>query len=377
MRRRHLSEAELTECIDGELRPRKAAAAEEHLRRCNTCASAAAALRGAAAAVGSLKTLAVPADLRARVAQRLARDLAAEITCRQAAPLIHQHIDRYLSPEAELQLQGHLESCARCRAEVAALSSAAHLVRSLPTVQGPVRIREAVIDAQRVRRVLLPWNIRWRPAAAAAVALAAAAALVLLWPAGRQVPSPAPHLVGEREAAPSSRSTEVASLVETPVAEQPAAPVADDVGTAAPEPAPQRPAERPAPPSETAVTAAGAVKGPAPARTTPASPEPEIELPSALQALRTVAANASHDLEGRRALELAGERFATIHSESLWARLPSAPALRTESDGPAGAEPRVAPAGADESPEEIGGLEGTPSPAPEVRRLVGVSAPLV
>lgn len=377
MRRRHLSEAELTEYVDGELHPRRAADAEEHIRHCESCAAVAAGLRSAAAAVGSLRSVAVPGDLRARVARRLAQDLAAQITCRQAAPLIHQHLDSCLSPKAELQLQGHLRSCARCRADLAALASAARLVRSLPALEAPARVREAVSAAQRLRTLRFPRIARWRPALAAALAAAAVGVLVLLRPVGDQAPPSGPIRMAEPQAVFAPAATEVASLTDAAAEAQPGGTLEQPLEPTTPEAGPTRRAEKPTTRPPVPITVACAAKGPAPARTTPQSPEPEIELPSALQALRMVANTASHGPEGRRAMELAGERFATMHSESVWARLPSLPALGTGAESVPPAQPLVAPPASGDRPEEIGGL-GVPKALPSgVRRLVGVGSPLV
>jgi anti-sigma factor RsiW len=274
MRRRHLSEAELTEYVDGELHPRRAADAEAHIRHCESCAALAAGLRSAAAAAGSLRSVAVPGDLRARVARRLAQDLAAQITCRQAAPLIHQHLDGCLSPKAELELQGHLRSCARCRADLAALASAARLVRSLPALEAPARVREVVSAAQRLRTLRFPRIARWRPALAAAIAAAAVGVLVLLRPVGDQAPPSGPIRMAEPEAVSAPAATEVASLTDTAAEGQPGGTPEQPVEPTTPEAGPTRRAEKPMPRPPVPMTVVCAAKGPAPARTTPQSPEP-------------------------------------------------------------------------------------------------------
>jgi hypothetical protein len=51
-------------------------------------------------------------------------------------------------------------------------------------------------------------------------------------------------------------------------------------------------------------------------------------MPSALRALRVVASSATYDVEVQRAMELAEDQYATLHSEALFeaglARLPAA-----------------------------------------------------
>src|SRR5574340_249272 len=114
MSRGHLTEVELTEYADGAMLATRMDRAEEHLRQCDTCAAALAASRQAVATVSRLTSRPISSDLRARVRARLAVDLEATLTCRQAAPLLHEHIDHCLSPVMGLRLQCHLDACAGC-----------------------------------------------------------------------------------------------------------------------------------------------------------------------------------------------------------------------------------------------------------------------
>jgi hypothetical protein len=77
-------------------------------------------------------------------------------------------------------------------------------------------------------------------------------------------------------------------------------------------------------------------KGPSAAPSTAEAASREIAAPSALRALRAVASSASYDREAQRAMDLEGERFATLASEDMLARLPQPGSLTEGNEGGTG-----------------------------------------
>lgn len=365
---RHLSETELTEYADGQLDPRRAERVREHLRACARCARAAADAKQGAEAAQALQSVAAPANLRARVAAELAREPAPEMTCRKAGSLIQEYLEGGLEPWCAVALERHLERCEACRAETAALAAAMRVVRRLPSAKVPSRVRDAVAAARREQVARAPRWIGWRPAVAGAFAVLAIGALAVLRPglSPRQQPTVA-ALPEERPAAVNETASAVvpAGPAETGMAEIEVAPTeiaeAETAGrhTEAAETAPEPVEETP--------------KGPAPARTTaePAARQPV--LPSALAALRTVAQNASHEGEVRRAMERAGERFAVLHSEAASEAALARVALRDSSSAaPAGGSGLNSPdPGPGAESGVLGAPEGSARPGGEGAALYG------
>lgn len=350
MRQRHLSEVEITEYADGELAPARLSPVEAHLRTCDHCAARLAQCRRATAVVGRLPAASPPSDLSQRVAARLAAEPARALDCRAVAPLLHHQVDRCLSPLAAVALDRHLAGCARCRAELVALSRTAALVRSLTPVAAPARVRRAVAEAMGGHLPAPRWPTWLRPALATASVAAVAALALLVRPAvqpastvapvqslvvAQQPATPAPELPLTRGPAvsaasevqrpqPVGQATQVAALGEPesqPVSARPshagAEAVARTVAVAAP-----TVARRTRPQAALVVAAAPAVGG------------DEVAAPRAVQTLKRVAESASAAREARRAMELAAERFATLGSEEALLRLPEA------------ASPAAAPVGA-------------------------------
>jgi len=323
MQARHLSEIELTELADGEMHPARLGAAVEHVSQCPACAHALAAIQEATLAVGGLKQVAGPADLRTRVAKGLIAAPADRLSCEEAAPLLHEYIDGCLSPAAAVPLQHHLDACPTCRAELAAFASASRLVRLLPEAASPARVREAVAAEQRRRARGKPVLVGWRPALAAAAALIAVGGLALLRHSPQAELSPTVAQSPAIAQMPPSDSLDVASLSqETAAPEGARSVVAEDPAEAPAEPAPPA-AEEVTPVAPRAVPVIHTVdidsapKGPAPAHVAPAVVPSGVALPAALGALRVVARSAARDVEVQREMELAGERFAVLNCEAL------------------------------------------------------------
>jgi len=382
MELKHLSEIELTEFADGEMDPTRLGAATEHVSRCPACARALAHVREASMAVGGLADIAGPADLRMHVAKALVAGPADRLSCKEATPLLHEYLDGCLSPAAAVPLKDHLDSCATCCAELAVFTSASRLVRALPHVDSPARVRESVASEQRRRTRRAPVLLGWRPALAAAAALIAVGGLMLARHSSQPEVRP---MVARAPVAPEmsvSGAVDIASL--TPEAAQPgpahevlvegpAEAVGEAIETTETEAAPRAmPAIHPVDRSP---------KGPAPARVTPEVNEPGVVLPAALGALRVAARSAARDVEVQRAMELAGERFAVLNCEAL----SEATLGRMSSAGPEPASEergaiRVLPSPSSSGPEgtgETGGVPPASSSAPVREGASVLSHPLV
>ena len=374
---RHLSGIELTEYADGETPSSKRDRVEEHVRRCARCAAAAAGLRDAVSAVGALKAVAPPVDLRQRVEQRMAAPSAIEVTCRQAAPLLHGHLDECLSPADEAVLAQHVAACGLCRAEVAALRAAKRLVASLPSVESPNVIRESVAAARRPRAPEMPWRARWAPA------LAAASVVVV---GGLSL------LIATRQPVGTSHGVRVAE--DRPAATAPAVVVAEHTGSvaelgevaeageveAAVTAEESLPSDDPTPAERRMESRAGVVLvsvGPAPLPTVLETSAAEVPIPSALRTLRQVAQSASHEHGAQRAMELAGEQFATLDMERVLARLPSELDAKS-GERPGGVREESAPAPPVEvQPSDDGGRDRDSAWAPREGSSSSFAAPFV
>ncbi|UCC69614.1 MAG: zf-HC2 domain-containing protein [Armatimonadota bacterium] len=373
---RHLSEAELIEYVDGETSPSRRDRVEGHLGRCARCAAEVAKLREVVSAVGTLEAAAAPGYLRERVRAEMEAPPTAEVTCRQAAPLIHQHLDGHLPPADEALLHHHVSACSRCRMELAALASAKRLVELLPSVESPAVVREAVAAARRARRPNILWKPRW--GVAVAVASVAMIGVLALLSATRQ-PGEIPEgvRVAEEPVRPAAHPVVVAESRESAL---------EDAGMGEIGEAEERvAAETPRPPIPEVETrrstetreVAHLVPGPAPAPTPVEPRPPEVPLPSALRALRAVARSASPDREVRLAMEIAGERFATLDSERMWARLPSGLDFESGDETDAASEDTGLRMPAAEEPAEDGDPIGDSAWAPGGEGAGPLTAPLV
>ncbi|MFB3882119.1 MAG: hypothetical protein ACE149_12700 [Armatimonadota bacterium] len=326
MYRGHLSEVELTEYADGELAADLLGAAESHLDGCRACAAAVAKMRQSASLVARVRDCAAPSAIRRRAVAVLS-DSVLSISCKRALFMMHEMIDHRLSLLSSVPLQLHLRECKRCEEELAALSSAARAVRALPSIETPAKVRDQVLAAYRQQTRRAGSAPRWRPAVAAAFAVLVMGAASLL----------RPQVAPDHSAvtAPILSGTVKTSPAPVDVAAAPAPPATD---VERPAPAEHQPeaadiASRPAPPRRIAARPALPVaKGPAPEITARmVAGAPQLRLPSALRALRTVAQCASSDWDVQLAMERAGERFQTLDSEAVAQRRVAAlPATSTE-----------------------------------------------
>jgi len=357
---RHLSEVELTEYADGHMRDGGMERAEGHLRACDSCAAALASLRVAAAAAGRLNTVTVPDNLRRRVWERLASECRETLTCQSALPLLHGHVDGLLSPVMALPLQHHLDACGSCRRELTALWRVSDAVRSLTPARPPARIWQQVA-ARRLagRPVARAWRRRLLvPATAASLAALGVLAVLLrpvMQPLGWRGMRAGPEAT--YSALPAGRG----EGAERSLASAPAEAVAKAKGTG-----PQgtsrtlvpgtmmvrgevQHGDRKAQPPTTLVVARA--EAPRAARKS-AGPAPPF-MPSAMEALRAVAASARADWEAEQALGLTAERFAVLSSEDMASRTPQLTGLAARESEPrppaAGSPP--ARSGKDKQPD--------------------------
>jgi anti-sigma factor RsiW len=338
----HLSKTELIAFADGETSLARISAVEAHLRSCDRCSEALAQARASLQPLASLRPRPAPASIRTRAAAALS-EATLKMTCVEALPLLHAEVDRRLSSLAAVPLSLHLKSCEQSRKELASLKQAAKLVQTLPVVAPPSVVFDRVRAAyQQVhRRTVRP--VIWRPAYAGVVA-ALVLGVITAFQLPNKLPSVAPGtVVAEKPSALTSPPAPVAASSDVAQLEQESAAALPTVAQ-----------ERIAPAATTIVavdrrthlrSAAPVIRlavlntssGPAPEpgeRATVAS----APLPSALQALRTVAESTARQSEVRRSLEIAGERYATLNSEAAYASLPSSSARINGGISPAAAK---------------------------------------
>ena len=360
MIRQHLSKIELVDSLDGALTDARARWAEVHLGQCKTCATALSEMRSVAEAVRSLEEAAAPEGLRQRVLGAAEVREGLRSTCRQTAPLLHQYLDEQLAPVPMAALDLHLRACARCRTEMAALRAARRLVQSLPPVTPPGRVREAVYAARRAAPSRWLWGARLRPAlAAAGVAAALGVLLLLRGPSPEVAHQRGPTAIAQRPPSPAEVPAAPLSSRTLPTSDSEAAALAAETEAAQATVEGQgEPVDEPRAPAHPRMVAR-VPKGPSPAPTSDEMGSAGITAPSALRTLRAVAGGAAHDREVQLAMDLAGERFATLRSEAML-HLPQEVGSPAPTEGaPSESSPAVSPnlLGA---PEEISG--GAPKP---------------
>ncbi|MBN1459977.1 MAG: zf-HC2 domain-containing protein [Armatimonadetes bacterium] len=319
MRFWHLSDPTLVEYADGDIEPRQQAVATAHLAHCRKCAARLKRIQEAAKACEGAGRLPAPAKLRHLSAVALRAKGGVEISCERAAPLLQESVDGSLSPFAAVVLQQHLSTCAPCRRQLAALASAARVVRALPLVDSPAEVRARVrVASQRAARPV--WGtIGWRPVLAGAAAALVIGAFSLLRPVSPPQPDWRPVVAQDLAEHPQAdtQAVEVADLgsSERPPSHVLEAVEPEDTVVVMPEPEAVATSITPAP-RLSARLVSTSPKGPSPAPVTLAMHEPRVTMPTAFAALRAVKA-ASDEAGVRHALELAGERFATLRSEEL------------------------------------------------------------
>ncbi len=115
------------------------------------------------------------------------------MNCRRAMPKLSQYLDGDLPGRERAAIAAHLETCARCRAEAAALRRAEGALEALAAVE---RAPDLTDDLHRRLAVPAPGPLRAAGVGAAVLAVAAAAGF-LLWSSPRApAPEPAPKPVG-------------------------------------------------------------------------------------------------------------------------------------------------------------------------------------
>ena len=311
MRLGHPSEVELTDYADGELAAQRMQTVGAHLRQCRLCSLLLAGLRQTAAVTGRVAQHNCPRTVRARAAAVLT-EAAVRLSCKQARGMMQDRLDHRLSLVAQVPFELHLSACRECQAELAALAGAARLVRGLPSVEAPARVREQVFAArpQRTRRALGAPQLR--PALAAAFAALVITAVALVKPLVRppdqrtiaRVTAPAAAKPGPIAIAEVSRAERTGNAVEVGPDQALTEVVRDEPSAGMTRVQVARPS----------VTGS---KGPRPEATVLATDGPRVTLPAALRALRAVAQSASSEWETQRGMELAGERFAVLRSEAM------------------------------------------------------------
>lgn len=358
MFRRHLSKIELIDSLDGALTGARARWAHMHLGRCQACASERSEMQSACEAVRCLREVPAPAGLQARVLGVAGLPMGERPTCRQIAPVLHQHLEEQLAPAPMAALALHLRACARCRTELAALRAARRLVQSLPPLAPPERVREAVYAARRAAPIGAPWGGRLRPAlAAAGVAAALGVLLLLRGPAPEVANQPRPTTIAQNTPSSPEAPAPPISSGRLPGSEATAPAAGIEAGRVTVE-GQAKPADEPRAPARPRMVAR-VPKGPSPAPTSEETRTAGITAPSALLTLRAVAGGTARDREVQLAMDLAGERFATLRSETML-HLPQEVGSPASTEVvPSESRPSVSPDSL-RAPEEIS--EGAPKP---------------
>jgi hypothetical protein len=279
--------------------------------------------------------------------------------------MMHERLDRRLSLLAAVPLEIHLDGCQTCRSELAALSGATRAVRAVASVEAPARVREQVLSAYRRQSRRALGSPRWRPAVAVAFAALAVGAVTLMRPSVTPLTDRRVAQTTEPAAGLPSQSLTIAAVPPTSAgdAQEQAIPEAGQTAAQAPLNSGREQFSR----RMTAMPA----KGPTPGIVASEADSPRVGLPAALRALRAVAKSASPDWEVQRAMETAGERFATLDSEAmsesmLAAALPSATSGGSSSDGE-DSKDTPAPVTGDTGPAQDNGGGQSNEPSAPVR----------
>ena len=359
MIRRHLSKTELVDSLDGALKGARARWAEVHLSQCTTCATALSEMRSVSEAVRSLGEVPAPEGLRERVLGGAGLREGLRSTCRQTVPLLHQYLEEQLAPGPMAALALHLRACPRCRTEMAALHAAKRLVQSLPAVAPPGRVGEAVAAARTAAPRGWFRGAGLKPAlAAAGVAAALGVLLLLRGPSADVAHQQGPTAIAQRPPSPAEAPGAALSPGGSPTSHGAALAAADTEAAQVTVEGPGEAVDEPRAPARPRMVAR-LPKGPSPAPTSEETRSPGISAPSALRTLRAVAGGSPHDREVQLAMDLASERFATLHSEAML-HLPQEMASPAPTEGvPSESSPTVSPDLLG-GPEEIG--EGAPKP---------------
>jgi anti-sigma factor RsiW len=183
------SSVELTSLMDGELPRERAAELNRHLAKCGACRRGLRTLKQAASLVGALAAVASPADLRDRVARKAAEPRAVgALTCAGAREMLDDYAHGHLAQGQAGNVEAHLCDCDGCSRELGLLEQSVGLLRALPEIEPPARIR------REAARRSCPAYARpaWRGMiATAGVAVAAAVVLLALRIPGSQPPTTA------------------------------------------------------------------------------------------------------------------------------------------------------------------------------------------
>ncbi|HSB41365.1 MAG TPA: zf-HC2 domain-containing protein, partial [Methylomirabilota bacterium] len=78
------------------------------------------------------------------------------MTCDEIRESLSAYLDEALGPEERARVDGHLETCAECRRELAGLGGTVALLRRVQPARAPVGFADRVIAAARPR----PWPRR-------------------------------------------------------------------------------------------------------------------------------------------------------------------------------------------------------------------------
>ena len=201
MSAKHLSEVELIAYLEGD----GGRAAAAHVAQCAACSQTLHSLHTAVEHAALVRPLPPPADLRSRLAAKLALEPVRALRCREARRMIQELLDGQASPFAAGALQLHLDACSACRVEYVTLQETTRALRTLPALAAPEAVRRTVVATARPKPAPATWPRRWQPAFAVAVAAGVALLVVARFapkPSLSPIAPPAPVVAQQQPVKP-------------------------------------------------------------------------------------------------------------------------------------------------------------------------------
>ena len=179
----------LSNYVDGMLDECSLEKVESHVHECESCKAELALLKKMLATMSTVADVEPPVTLRAAIKDAVSS--AAREECERVEMLLSEYVDGAL-PDADRSLvEKHLTACLDCSYQLAAMTNALELARSVEQVEPPANLRERILVAIETAvnrgalgRALDHAGAMFRPAparwAAAGLATAAIAAAIIV-----------------------------------------------------------------------------------------------------------------------------------------------------------------------------------------------------
>lgn len=175
----HLSAERMQAFLDGDLPDGDAASVRAHVEACPRCRSELSAWETLFEDLGELPALAPSAAFRGRILSALPAEGTARAGGRRTAGVpqgahvpagrLQDHLEGRLAARMAVEVEGHLDSCAVCRAELADFRRVALALDAVPRLAPGAEFGERVMAAWRVEqmaRVAMAPTTRWERVAA-------------------------------------------------------------------------------------------------------------------------------------------------------------------------------------------------------------------